>query len=235
MSGDFDYDFNGNKYEGFVARPATDGDSALVLVAHAWGGLGDHEKEAATRLARLGYTGFAIDVYGKGKRGTTVEENQALMNPLASDRDELQARLKASLDAGRALGNIDQARSAIIGYCFGGMCAFDLARTGSDIRGAVSFHGLFGAPGNHADTKITAKVLALHGWSDPMATPEQMIEFGKEMDSKGANWQVHAYGDTFHSFTKKAANDRANGQEYSPDADRRSWRAMQNFLEEVFG
>ena len=106
MSGDFDYDFNGNTYEGFVARPATDGDSALVLVAHAWGGLGDHEKEAAARLARLGYTGFAIDVYGKGKRGTSVEENQALMNPLASDRDKLQARLKASLDAGLSLGNI---------------------------------------------------------------------------------------------------------------------------------
>lgn len=235
MSGTFEYEIGGNTYEGFIARPATGGDSPLVLVAHAWGGLGDHEIEAATRLARLGYTGFAIDVYGKGKRGTTAEENTALMNPLVADRDELQARLTGSLKTGLSLEGIDTSRAAIIGYCFGGMCAFDLARTGSNIRGAVSFHGLFGAPGNQTDTKITAKVLALHGWSDPMATPEDVIAFGKEMDSKGANWQVHAYGDTFHSFTKKAANDRANGQEYSSDADRRSWRAMQNFLEEVFG
>jgi len=235
MSGDFDYEVNGNTYEGFVARPATEGDSPVVLVAHAWGGLSDHEKEAATRLARLGYTGFAIDVYGKGKRGSTVEECTALMNPLVGDRDELQARLKGSLATGLGLGNIDQSRSAIIGYCFGGLCAFDLARTGADIRGAVSYHGLFAAPGNQTDTKISAKILALHGWSDPMATPEDVIAFGKEMDSKGANWQVHAYGDTYHSFTKKAANDKANGQAYSADADRRSWRAMQNFLEEVFG
>lgn len=235
MSGDFDYEFGGNTYQGFIARPATGGDSPLVLVSHAWGGLGDHEKEAAERLARLGYTGFAIDVYGKGQRGETAEECQALMNPLVGDRDELQARLKASLSTGLDLGDIDQSRAAIIGYCFGGLCAFDLARTGADIRGAVSFHGLFAAPGNQTGTKITSKVLALHGWSDPMATPEHVIEFGKEMDSKGADWQVHAYGDTFHSFTKKAANDRANGQEYSPNADRRSWRAMQNFLEEVFG
>lgn len=235
MSGDFEYELNGNTYEGFVARPATEGDSPIVLVAHAWGGLSDHEKEAATRLARLGYTGFAIDVYGKGKRGSTAEECTALMNPLVGDRDDLQARLKGSLETGLGLGNIDQSRSAIIGYCFGGLCAFDLARTGADIRGAVSYHGLFAAPGNQAETKISAKILALHGWSDPMATPEDVIAFGKEMDSKGANWQVHAYGDTYHSFTKKAANDKANGQAYSSDADRRSWRAMQNFLEEVFG
>jgi len=235
MSGTFEYDFNGNTYEGFVARPATGGDSPLVLVAHAWGGLGDHEKEAATRLARLGYTGFAIDVYGKGKRGATVEENQALMNPLVGDRDELQARLKNALETGLALGGIDQSRAAMIGYCFGGLCSLDLARTGADIRGAVPFHGLFGAPGNQADTKITAKILALHGWSDPMATPQDVIAFGKEMDSKGANWQLHAYGDTGHAFTNKGANDKAGGMAYSSDADRRSWRAMQNFLEEVFG
>ena len=91
MAGDFDYEFNGKTYEGFLARPATDGDSSLVLVAHAWGGLGDHEKEAATRLARLGYTGFAIDVYGKGVRGSSPEENEALMTPLVTDRGELQA------------------------------------------------------------------------------------------------------------------------------------------------
>ena len=142
---------------------------------------------------------------------------------------------KTRLETGLGLGQIDQSRAAIIGYCFGGMCALDLARTGADIRGAVPFHGLFGAPGNQTETKITAKILALHGWSDPMATPEDVIAFGKEMDSKGANWQLHAYGDTGHAFTNKGANDKANGMAYSADADRRSWRAMQNFLEEVFG
>ena len=144
-------------------------------------------------------------------------------------------RLKSALKTGLGLGSIDQSRAAIIGYCFGGLCSLDLARTGADIRGAVPFHGLLGAPGNQADTKITAKILALHGWSDPMATPENVIDFGKEMDSKGANWQLHAYGDTGHAFTNKDANDKASGMAYSADADRRSWRAMQNFLEEVFG
>lgn len=235
MSGDFEYQFNGETYEGFIARPSTGGDSPLVLVAHAWGGLGDHEKESAARLARLGYTGFALDTYGKGKRGSSPEENEALMTPLVSNRGELQARLKNALETGLDLGGIDKTRTAIIGYCFGGMCALDLARTGADIRGAVSYHGLFAAPGNQADTKITAKILALHGWSDPMATPEDVIALGKELDNKGANWQLHAYGDTGHAFTNKAANDKAGGMAYSADADRRSWRAMQNFLEEVFG
>jgi len=232
-NGLFDYTHNGETYEGFVARPDTGADAPLVLVAHAWGGQSDHEREAAQRLARLGYIGFAIDVYGKGKRAETAEGSEALMTPLAEDRPELQSRLTHALETGLGLGGVDKARTAIIGYCFGGMCSLDLARTGADIRGAVPFHGLFSAPGNLADTKITAKILALHGWSDPMATPEDVIALGKELDSKGADWQLHAYGNTGHAFTNKAADGSTSGMAYSSNADRRSWRAMQNFLEEV--
>ncbi|MEZ5974627.1 MAG: dienelactone hydrolase family protein [Planctomycetota bacterium] len=109
----------------------------------------------------------------------------------------------------------------------------DLARTGVDILGAISFHGLPTAPGN--TKKIQAKMLICHGWDDPMAKPEAMIGLAKELSDAGADWQLHAYGHTMHAFTNPAANDPDFGTVYQPDADRRSWQAARNFFEELFG
>jgi len=204
-----------------------------VLVSHAWAGRSDFEVNKAKKLAELGYVGFALDMYGKGVLGTSPEENSALMTPLVQDRPKLQARLQEALRTMRAQDAVDSDHTAIMGFCFGGLCAMDLARTGADILGAVSFHGLPTPPGN--TKKIKAKMLIAHGWEDPMAKPDSMVELAKELTEAGADWQLHAYGSTAHAFTNQKAQDKDSGMNYNADADRRSWQALRNFLEELFG
>ncbi len=204
-----------------------------MLVWHAWAGQGEFEQERAAQLAELGYVGIAMDVYGKGKRGGNTKECQALMRPLTADRALLQRRLLAGVNAVRELAVVDGARLAAIGFCFGGLCALDLARSGADVRGVVAFHGLFD-PSPLPRQKIVAKVLALHGYDDPMATPETLLGFCNELTAAGVDWQVHAYGGTMHAFTHPKANDPGFGTVYQPRADARSRVAMQGFLGEVF-
>ena len=205
-----------------------------VLVSHAWGGRSEFEDAKAEALARLGYAAFALDLYGKGVRGSGPEENASLMQPFLDDRVLLQRRLLLSLATLREQSQVDSAKVAAIGFCFGGLCVLDIARTGEDLAGVVSFHGLFGAPGNTAGNTIKAKVLALHGWDDPMATPDDVDALAAELSSMQADWQLHAYGHTRHAFTNPDANDEAMGTVYNPQADTRSWLAMTNFLQEVF-
>lgn len=205
-----------------------------VMVSHAWAGRSEFEDNKAVELAKLGYAGFALDLYGKGRRGSNKEQNAALMKPFIEDRARLQARLLLSLNTLRAQAEVDADKVAAIGFCFGGLCVLDIARSGADLAGVVSFHGLFGAPGNTGDNTIRAKVLALHGWDDPMATPEQVLALAKELTAMGADWQLHAYGNTVHAFTNPNANDPGFGTVYSPMADCRSWGAMRAFLEEIF-
>lgn len=219
-------DFQGYAvWEGAGPRPA-------VLVCHAFAGQGDFERQRAAELAALGYVGIAMDVYGKGKRGTTRDESRALMQPLLADRGLLQRRLLAGVDAARTMSVVDPGRVAAIGFCFGGLCALDLARSGADLRGVVAFHGLF-HPSPLPPQPIVANVLALHGYDDPMARPEALLAFCNEMTAAGADWQVHVYGRTMHAFTNPAANDPAFGTVYQPRADARSRAAMESFLAEV--
>jgi len=226
-----DYEQNGQTYEGFLAMPEGT-PKGVVLVAHAWGGQSEFEQGKAKLLADWGYAGFAVDVYGKGKRGETNEECEALMTPLASNREELQSRLAFALGVAKTEAGSDNA--AAIGFCFGGLSVLDMARKNMAVKGVVSFHGLFGAPGN-TDETIGPKVLALHGWEDPMATPDDVMDFSREMTSAKADWQLHAYGATLHAFTNPAANNPDFGTVYDAGADRRSFAACQNFLQEVLG
>ncbi|MFA6162509.1 MAG: dienelactone hydrolase family protein [Methylobacter sp.] len=205
-----------------------------VLINHAWGGRDDFVAEKAKKLAALGYFGFAVDMYGKGVLGSSPEENAKLMRPLMADRAMLQQRMKAALYAVRLLPWVDDSKIAAIGFCFGGLCALDLARTGADLKGVVSFHGLLDAPDNTQGNAVKAKVLALHGHDDPMVSAEQVFAFEQEMTKAGADWQLHTYGNTMHAFTNPVANDPAFGTVYQSDADRRSWIAMENFLTEIF-
>ncbi|WP_045224126.1 dienelactone hydrolase family protein [Methyloterricola oryzae] len=204
-----------------------------VLVSHAWGGRDEFACGKAQALARLGYAGFALDMYGDARVGSGPEENSRLMAPFMKDRALLQARQLAALQAVRALSEVDGTRVAAIGFCFGGLCVLDLARTGADIRGVVSFHGLLNPPENIAGRPILAKVLALHGHDDPMAPPEQVLALQRELTTAGADWQVQVYGHTLHAFTNPRANDPGFGTVYKEIADRRSWQSMQNFLSEV--
>jgi dienelactone hydrolase len=230
-----DYQDGDIDLQGYLAwDDAVEGKRPGVMISHAWAGRSDFENGKAEALAKLGYVGFALDHYGSGILGTNTEENSALIQPFLDDRAMLQDRMQIALEVLKGLDEVDASRVAAIGFCFGGLCVLDLARTGTDIRGVVSFHGLFGSPGNTAGNKIRAKVLALHGWDDPMAPPDQVISLAEELSSMGADWQVHGYGNTMHAFTNPQANDPEFGTVYSPDADRRSWNAMQDFLSEIF-
>jgi dienelactone hydrolase len=221
--------------EGLLAwDDALAGPRPAVAVSHAWGGRSGFEEAKAAELAQLGYVGFAIDMYGKGVLGTTPEENAALMAPLMQDRVLLQQRITTAVSVLRDQPQADAANIVAMGYCFGGLCVLDLARSGSDISGVVSFHGLFIPPENTAGNSITAKVLCLHGYDDPMAEPEAMVALASELTAAGADWQVHAYGNTVHAFTNQAADNPDMGTVYSESADRRSRQALVNFLEEIF-
>lgn len=228
------YQHNGVEYEGYLAYDdALDGPLPLVTISHAWGGRGDFENDIARKLATLGYAGFALDVYGAGIVGSSPEENTKLMTPLLEDRAELLARLRAGVAAGCAQEVADADKVASIGYCFGGLCALDLARSGDSLRGVVSFHGLFMPPPGGTGP-ISAKVLVLHGWDDPMAPPDAAVGLAKELTEAGADWQLHGYGRTVHAFTNPEANDHASGIVYNEVAAQRSWQALVNFLEEIF-
>ncbi|HEV7608345.1 MAG TPA: dienelactone hydrolase family protein [Steroidobacteraceae bacterium] len=219
--------------EGFLCYDeAHPGPRPAVLIAHAAGGRGDFVERKARRLAWQGYACFALDNYGKGKRGATPEENAALMKPFMNDRKMLLGRLRAGLETASSMPIIDSRRIAIMGFCFGGLCALDLARSNADIRGAVSFHGLL-KPSGLTEPKIRAKVLMMHGYDDPLAPPEDVLAVAREFTDAGADWQLHAYGHTVHAFTNPAAHNRAGGLQYDEAADRRSWHALEEFLAET--
>ena len=221
--------------EGMLAWDgAQDGPRPGVLVAHTIAGRSDLEENRARQLAEAGYVGFAIDVYGKGTQTTDMATNKAKMDALRQNRPRLQQRLSVALAMLRELSEVDESKVAAIGFCFGGLCVLDIARTGADIAGVVSFHGIFAPPGNTGGNKISAKVLALHGWDDPLAKPDDVIALADELTAMGADWQLHGYGNTMHAFTNPGARDPDGGKAYNENADRRSWAATRSFLAELF-
>ena len=230
-----EYEHEGSVLEGFIAYKDSATPSPGVLISHAWGGSGEFEFAKARALAELGFVGFAMDLYGKGIRGSNPEENAKLMQPFLEDRELLQARMIASLETLRSIPEVDSNCIAAMGFCFGGLCVLDLARTGEDIRGVISLHGFFTPPDNTEGNKIKAKILVLHGNDDPMVPAEAVPALGQELTDAGADWQIYVYGNTKHAFTNPNANDHDRGTVYNPDADRRSWQATLNFLDEVLG
>ncbi len=230
-----DYLDDGVLLQGYFAYDdALPGRRPVVLIHHAWAGRDEFVADKARKLAELGYLGFATDMYGKGIVGSNPEENGRLMQPFMQNRQLLQQRLLAALANVKLLPWADDKRIAAMGFCFGGLCALDLARTGADVAGVISFHGLLIPPANLPQPKIKAKVLVLHGHDDPMVPVDQVNALQDELTAAGADWQLHAYGNTMHAFTNPVANDPAFGTVYQAVADRRSWQAARNFLAEIF-
>ncbi len=230
------YIYHDGKLElhGFLAYEETKKTRPAVIVVHDWSGRNEFACQKAQLLAEMGYVGFALDMFGEGQVGTTIEEKQALMEPLVHDREQLRIRINAALDALITRPEVDKNRVAVIGFCFGGLCALDLARSGADIKGAISFHGLLGKPDNLKSKKIKAKVLVLHGYDDPMVKPDLVNEFCQEMTEAEVDWQLHMYGNVQHGFTNPQAHDAHLGIFYNQLAAQRSWLAMTNFLHEIF-
>ena len=204
-----------------------------ILISHAWGGRDEFVCEKARKLAGLGYAAFALDMYGKGILGQNTDENSTLMQPFIDNRELLQRRMVLALDTLKHQSLVDENKVAAIGFCFGGLCVLDLARTGAELNGVVSFHGLLIPPENTQGNRINAKVLVLHGHDDPMAPVDSVFALQEELTEAGADWQIHSYGNTVHAFTNPQANDPNFGTVYNESADRRSWQTMQNFLDET--
>ena len=222
--------------EGFVAyNDAIPEKRPGVLVVHAWKGLGDYAKKRARQLAEMGYIAFAADIYGKGVRPKTREEAGAQAGKYKQDRALLRSRVNAGLETLQKHPFVDPHRIAAIGYCFGGTTVLELARSGADVKGVVSFHGGLDSP-NPADGKnIRAKVLALHGADDPFVSAEDLAAFQEELRQANVDWRLVSYGGAVHSFTNKGAgNDNSQGAAYNEKADQRSWEEMKQFFHEIF-
>lgn len=228
------YQDGSTQLEGYLAYDnEKSGKKPAIIICHDWSGCNEFAQEKAQQLAKLGYVGFALDIYGK-KIGTTNEEKTQLMQPFIADRALLRRRLLAAYNTVTNLTMVDKRYIAGIGFCFGGLCVLDLARSGVSLRGVVSFHGFFDAPKNLSHETIQAKILAFHGYNDPMVSKQQMDEFANEMTAAKVDWQIHIFGNTMHAFMNPEANDPQLGTVYNPVAAQRAWQITKDFFNEIF-
>lgn len=222
-------------YQGVIAYDdRVQGKRPVVLIAHTWMGQSQFEEDKAIALAQLGYLAFAIDVYGQEKRAHDASEAEKLMNEALANRQELLNRLLLALNTITRHELADVAKIGAIGFCFGGKCVLDLARSGADVAGVISFHGIFDKPDIAHKGDIKAKVLVLHGWEDPMAPPEAVAALGNELTQRNALWEMDIFGHTGHAFTNPQANAPEQGMCFNPLASDRSWQRMSRFFQEVF-
>ena len=227
--------FEGEDLESvFVGRRDGQARPTVMLIPTVMG-VSDLEIGFGKQLVELGFNAFVADLFGKKFRGSPRDTMFGEMNRLKEDRAALRRRLLAVLEQARGLDEVDRGKIVVAGYCFGGLCALDVARSGADFAAAVSFHGLFDPPGLPAE-RIKAKVLAFHGWDDPMVPPDKVVALGQELTEAGADWQIHAYGNVAHGFTNpNAASLQIDGVRYNALAAERSWTSFINLLEELFG
>ncbi|MCA9133193.1 MAG: dienelactone hydrolase family protein [Planctomycetales bacterium] len=224
--------------EGFVAwDPArTSAGAPAVLVVHQWMGLTDYEQRRCKQLAELGYVAFALDIYGQGVRPANPQEAGKLAGVYKSDRQLYRRRLNLGLEQLRAQPGVAEDKIAAIGYCFGGTGVLELARSGAKLAGGVSFHGGLDSPNPQDGKNIQAKLLLCHGADDPFVSAEDIAAMKAELNAAKVDWQMIYYSQAVHSFTQPmAGDDNSRGAAYNEKADRRSWKAMQVFFDELFG
>ncbi len=227
-------EFEGEELESvFVGRRDNQPRPTVILFPTVMG-VSELELGYARQLVELGYSAFAADPFGKKFQGAPRETMVGEMNRLKADRAGLRRRLLALFEQVRGLDGADGGHLAAAGFCFGGMCALDLARSGADVAGVASFHGLFD-PAGLDPRPIGAKVIAFHGWDDPLAPPDKVVALANELTEAGADWQIHAYGHVQHGFTNPKADGSIPGVVHNRTAAERAWTAFVNFLEELFG
>ncbi len=225
------------KLEGFLAWDAAADQKAApgVLVVHQWMGLTDYEKSRCKQLAELGYVAFALDVYGQGVRPANPQEAGQMAGKYKNDRELYRRRLTLGLKQLRDQSQVKKDQVAAIGYCFGGTGVLELARSGADVDGVVSFHGGLDSPKPEDGKKIKAKVLVCHGADDPFVPAKDIDAFKAELNDAKVDWQMIYYANAVHSFTQPmAGNDNSRGAAYNEKADHRSWSAMREFFKELF-
>ncbi len=229
-----EYADNETLLEAFVAWPDGSGPHPVVLVAHMWSGRCDFCCDKARALAKLGYVGFALDMFGKGVQGNSKAENAALIAPFKADRALLQRRVSRAAEVAAELPGVDSSQIAALGYCFGGLCVLDLARVSDRVKGVVSLHGDLALPNNIHWPQNQARVMIVHGHDDPLVLNGLEPAIKAQMTAAGVDWQFISFGQTVHAFTNPEANDPEFGAVYDAAADRRSWHYTRQFLAELF-
>ncbi|MDX2451907.1 dienelactone hydrolase family protein [Desulfosarcina sp.] len=229
------YMHDGATLEGYLAYDdAVSGKAPGILVVHEWWGLNDYVRSRAEELARMGYVAFALDMYGKGKSTEHPDQAAAWMKEINANMDQWLKRAMAGLEVLKKQPQVDTARLAAIGYCFGGATVQVLAYGGADLKGVVSFHGSLIPPSAEQAGRTLAKILICHGAEDPMNAPETLTTYVNAMNASSIDWQLIVYGGTRHSFTNPDADKRGMAAlAYNPSADKRSWQHMTYFFNEV--
>lgn len=231
-----DYKEGDTTLQGYLAYDeAGAGKRPGVIVVHEWTGPGPYVERRARQLAELGYVAFAVDIYGKGVRPTNPQEAGKQAGIYRKDRPLMRRRAQAGLKVLQDNPRVDADRLAAIGYCFGGGVALELARSGADIKGVVSFHGNLDTPNRDDAKNVKAKLLIAHGADDPAVPPEQIVGFAQEMNEAGVDWQLNVYSHARHGFTNPDnGSDNTKAVAYNKEADMRSWEAMKSFFNEIF-
>lgn len=220
-------------FEGFLAYDtAGKAKKPGVMIVHNWMGVSAETESKAIEVAKLGYVAFAGDIYGKGIRPKDAKEAGELAGKYKSDLKLLRERAALAIEELKKQKNVDTGKIFVTGYCFGGTTAIEVARSGADVKGVVSFHG--GLMPSNDDKNIKGQVLVLHGAIDPFVAQKDIDGFLKGMNEAKVNYMMTSYSGAVHSFTEKAAgNDISKGAAYNEQADKRSWIAMKEFLAEL--
>jgi dienelactone hydrolase len=218
-----------------VYDDAISGKRPGVIVVHEWWGLNDYARKRADMLAKLGYVAFAVDMYGDDKVTEHAKEAKAWMEQITEHVDAWQHRALLGVDVLKKQKLVDTSKIAAIGYCFGGATVMEMAYSGADLKGVVSFHGSLPPATPEQQKHIKAKILANHGSKDSFEPPARVQAFEESLDAAGADWELAIYGGARHGFTNPDASKYgiANIQ-YNAEADRRSWALMQAFFKEIF-
>ena len=231
-----EYSNNGKNFEGlWVSESKSKQKRPLIVLVHNWMGVTEETKKQAMRFSDLGYAVFVADIYGKGIRPKDAKEAGDQAGLYKSDRALFRKNLNLALHTALARKWIDSSRVAVVGYCFGGTGALELARSGANLRAAISFHGGLDSPTPADGKAIKGKVLALHGADDPYVPAKNIQEFESEMTENSISYKLIQYPGAVHSFTDVGAGtDNSKGAAYNEAADRQSFADAKVFLAEVF-
>ena len=221
--------------KGFFACKESKSKLPVVLIVHEWWGLNDYPKMRAQQIAGLGYAAFAVDMYGDGKVATSPDEAGKFAGEVRGDLSKLRNRINAAYEFIKKDKRIDPHKIAIIGYCFGGTVALELARSGADLKGVVVFHGGL-STANPSETKnVKAKILVCTGGDDKYVPEKDILAFQDEMNKAKVDWQINIYSGAVHAFTNpKSGNNPASNVAYNENADKRSFEAMKQLFKEIF-
>ncbi len=224
------------KLEGYLAYDdSIEGKRPAVLVVHEWWGLNNYVRGRVEQLAALGYVAFALDMYGKGKVTKHPNEAGEWAKQIRSSVHLWQQRALAGLEVLKKDPRTDTKRIAAIGYCFGGATVQQLAYSGAEIGGVVSFHGSLVPPSKNMLREVKAKILICHGAADPLVDPQAFMTYMDTMRVSGLDWQMIIYADARHAFTNPDADKIGMAAlKYSQSADQRSWDHMKLFFKEIF-